>query len=178
MADKKQKALNPRGKWIDLDHEDKSHPLRWGYVKATVMAGATSIQKLMAVTYLSQFEDLQGEFAVRPVFTPDFQVGIIPYSSELLVIYNELALALNSVKDGQNLSVQIAENTQATIDAFVRGGAQFSRLYSENQRNLTRFQDNERDLYTRVGESVQRDRNLIKGLAYLIDPITKRSEEE
>jgi len=177
MADRKQKPLNPGREWVNLDTEDESHSLRWGYVKATVMAGATSVQKLMAVTYLSQFEDLQGEFAVKPVFIPDFQVGIVPYSSELLVIYNELARALNSVRDGQNLSLQMEDNTQVTIDAFVRGGAQLSRLYSENQRNLTRFQENDRDLYTQVGECVQRDRTLIKSLEYLIDPIIERLKE-
>ncbi len=177
MADIKKKTLNPNREWVDLETEDESHSLRWGYVKATVIAGATSVQKLMAVTYLSQFEDSRGEFAVRPVFTPDFQVGIIPYSSELLIIYNELAYALNSVRDGQNLQVQMEDNTQTSIDAFVRGGAQLSRLYLENKRNLTRFKD-DGGLYTRVGECVQRDKDLIRGLAYLINPITERLEEE
>ena len=165
--------------WIDLDTKDPEHNLRDWYVMATVLEGADSIQKIMAVTYLSQFEDLEGEFATRPVFTPDFQVGIIPYSSNLLEIYNDIAhrAKLDSVGDGQDLNVILATNTQANIDHFVMEGAQLSRLYQQNRKNLEKFEDDKQELFKKVNKLYHRDQNLIRNLTYLTDSLIAQPEE-
>jgi hypothetical protein len=180
MAAKKQKAhLEPVKEWMNLEREDKGHCLRDWYVQATILAGATSVQELMAVTYLSQFEDLNGEFATRPVYAPDFQVGVVPYSSELLELYNDVAsrMGLDPRGNGQDLRVQTEMNTQANIDDLVQRGAQLSRLYQENKRNLERFKDDDRSLFRTVRGCHFRDKSLVDNLAYLTDPITARSED-
>jgi hypothetical protein len=179
MAAKKQKShLEPVREWIDLEREDEYHCLRDWFVQATVLAGASSVQKVMAVTYLSQFEDLNREFATRPIFAPDFQVGVVPYSSALLELYNDVVsrMALDARGDGQDLRVSTETNTQANIDDLVQRGAQLSRLYQENKRNLERFQEDDRGLFRTVRECYFRDRSLVSNLAYLTDPMTSPSE--
>lgn len=165
--------------WIDLKREDESHSLRDWFVQATILAGANSVQKLMAVTYLSQFEDLEGEFATNPVFAPDFQIGTVPCSSALLGIYNDVIYCggISSNGDGQNLAVMTATNTPANIEQLIVEGAQLSRLYLQNKENLERFDDDDSGLFRRVHECYRRDQNLVKNLAYLTDSLIARPEE-
>jgi hypothetical protein len=167
---------NEKQKWINLDTENSEYNLKEEFVEATILAGANTVQKLMAVTYLSQFEDLEGEFATRPIFTPDFQVGIIPYSSELLKRYNHNCNAFDPVGAGLDLKVTQHANTQANIDYFVKEGAQLSRLYQQNEKNLKRF-ENDRDLFRKVNGCYRRDQNLIRNLAYLTDSLIAQPEE-
>jgi len=159
---------NKKPKWIDLDTQDPEYHLRDQFVEATILAGADSIQKLMAVTYLSQFENLEREFAIKPIFTPDFQVGIIPYSSELLERYNQNSDAFDKVGAGLELKVTQQSNTQANLDQFIKKGAQLSRLYKQNKKNLERF-DEDRDLFKKVRNCYRRDQTLIENLAYLAE---------
>jgi len=83
---------------------------------------------------------------------------------------------LDSVGDGQDLNVILATNTQANIDHFVKEGAQLSRLYQQNEKNLKRF-DNDRDLFRKVNGCYRRDQTLIRNLAYLTDSLIAQPGE-
>ncbi|MEN7982488.1 MAG: hypothetical protein ABFQ65_03495 [Nanoarchaeota archaeon] len=137
------------------------------FIQATISKGANSIQKLMGVNYLSQFEDLNGEFVVRSVFIPDFKIGIIPYSSAFLELYNDHSSRLNVdlIGDGQNLRIRDFANL-GNIDNLVKNGAQFSRLYLKNKKNLERFDGDDKKLFRAVRSCYLRDEKIIKNLSY------------
>lgn len=163
-------------KWIDLETEEGGF-LKDAFIMATVLAGANSVPKIMAVNYLSQFEDLNGEFATRPVFVPDFQIGIIPYSLALIELYNNVTsrLAFNDyARDGQDLTRTCS---QRAIDNLVKEGAQLSRLYQKNQKNMERFKDNDKGLFSKVRECYFRDEAIISSLVYRVSPLTTARED-
>ena len=166
-------------KWIDLETEDDGHGLRDAFILGTILAGANSVPKLMAVNYLSQFEDLNGEFATKPVFVPDFQVGVIPYSLALIELYNHvtsrIAFAENYVGDGHNLTSNCPQNE---IDYLVKEGAQLSRLYQKNKKNMERFKDDDKSLFNLVKKCYFRDEAIVGRLAYLNNPLTTEVEED
>ncbi len=159
----------PKPKWINLPKDDSSGSLREWYILGTVLAGAQSVGEIMAVTYLSQFRDLNGEFATSPVFRPDFRVGSIPYSSDLLKVYNRVASSIDAIGEGRDLSFSPKDNTKAEIDLFVCNGAQLGRLYESNVKLLEKCKDDKRDLFHLVRECIGRDRAVIKNLAYAKD---------
>ncbi len=76
--------------WIDFKKDDSNYELRHAFIKGVVFSGASSLDRLMGVVYLAQFEDLRGEFAQRPILKPDFQVLDIPWSRELLGWVNKI----------------------------------------------------------------------------------------
>jgi hypothetical protein len=164
--------------WIDLEKEDENHRLRDLFIKGTIAAGATSIEKLMAVTYLSQFENQRGEFAERPVFAPDFVMCFIPFSSQLLSVFEDVyhrGLIDSPVGDGQDLCFhQSRHPLSATLsdlmDNLLQDGAQLARLYLANKKNLKRFQRNDRGLFDKVRECYSRDRKLKKKYAEYYAP--------
>lgn len=154
--------------WIDLEKADGS--LLDAYIRATVSKGADSVGKLMAVTYLSQFEDLTGKFAKNPVYTPDFHVGFIPYSSSLLALLNDVAsrgmVSLYSPAESE-LSVRFSspEDLEGAIEHLVQHGAQLGRLYRANEENLRRHDS--RQLFQHVRECYSRDRHFQSIFDYL-----------
>lgn len=142
------------------------------FIELNIRAGVRSIPELMALTYLSQFEKLDGEFAQDPVFRPDFQVGIIPYSNKLLDLYNGSSLSYRSPGNQSGLELGVCgeeANTVATFQSFLKGGAQLARLYVSNCKNLDRFKDDDechRKLIHTVDTCVRRDRKMLDVLAY------------
>ncbi len=159
-------------KWIDLETEDEGHGLRDWFIMGTILAGANSVPKLMAVNYLSQFEDLNGEFAVKPVFVPDFRVGIVPYSSAFLGVYNNVAgrMHFDNIGDGQNLT--ILTQSPGDIEYLVNAGAQLSRLYQKNKKNMEIFKADDKSFFGKVRECYFRDRGIVDSLAYRTNPLT------
>ncbi len=173
-------------KWINLETEDECNILRDWFIKGTVNAGADSVDKLMAVTYLSQFENLNGEFATNPVFPPDFRIGKVPYSSALLEMYNYMSdrgFFLNS--HGTQIIPVITDEYQMKInlDDLVERGAQLSRLYQANKKNLEKFAMNNKEsqdvkhFFSKVRACYQRDKKLIESLTYVTNPITSNTED-
>ncbi|MBT3297795.1 hypothetical protein HN385_02635 [archaeon] len=167
--------------WRKINKKISNKTVRWDelggfcldqFIEFNVRAGVSSVSELMALTYLSQFEKLDGKFASNPIFTLDFQVGIIPYSKNLLNIYNDYAKRMNGSPgflSGLELGISNEEaNTVANFNSFLTNGAQLSRLYKANCKNLDRFNDDEnhRGLIHAVSDCVRRDRDMLKLLAY------------
>lgn len=154
-----------------MDREDEAFYRRDAFFTASILEGIDSVPKLMALTYLSQFEVLKNEFAQRPVYQPDFTVVGVPYSSALLNDLNNFTSRMGTViwDGGAKMTVQKQENTDANTESMIDGGAQLSRLYKANLKNYKRFAAEERKLYQKVRSCLFRDRKLREMFAYLDD---------
>ena len=153
--------------WIDLEKADEGCGLRDWFIMGTILRGGDSIDKLMAVTYLSQFSSLDGEFARRPVYTPDFHVGFIPYSTTLLQVFNNVAqrhlqqyFAGKAIYTVQKDPAEMRERDCHLIEQ----GAQLGRLFTANLKNLHKYAEN--GLWHAVEDCFRRDQRIAQSLAY------------
>lgn len=158
------------GNWIDEDNKHY-HAHRDMGIQETIRAGAETVATLMAVTYLAQFRDLNGEFVQRPVYEPDFIVGFVPYSSRLIADLNHLnrkgyVVFHQSGKEVSSPIEDIEDEWYPTkLERFRRGGAQFARLYTLSKKILD--QNDEQLLFDAVLRYHFRDLGLTTFARYL-----------
>lgn len=139
---------------------------RSSFIRETILRGADTLAKLMAVTYLSQYENLNGEFARDPVFPPDFKIGYVPYSSGLIKVFNEIHERRHIHYPGIEAELRLTDiHDDRDIDYFIANGAQLFRLYEANRENLKKYSGN--NLFEKVRNCVFRDEKLVKSLGYL-----------
>lgn len=156
--------------WINADSE-RYRSQRDFCLKETVRAGADTIAKLMAATYLAQFQDLNGEFAQRPIYEPNFLVGYVPYSARLVTDLTNLCREGQILfhRDGTELSSPIKEIEDewypTKLERFRRGGAQFARLYTASRKLLA--PKDEQALFEAVEQCHFRDLGLTTFTRYL-----------
>jgi len=152
---------------IDLEKEDKDYDLRDAFLIGTVHAGADTVSKLMAVTYLSQFEDLGSEFITRPPYRPDFHIGYIPYSNELITVVNDVHRRGHIHLPSARGELTTHHCEQMNIDYLVEKGAQLGRLYLKNKELLERSKGDWSGLFRSTIDCFSRDLSIFgKNLAY------------
>lgn len=136
------------------------------FIRETIRAGADTLARLMAVTYFSQYENLNGEFARNPVFPPDFKIGYVPYSSELVKVFNDTHKRGHVHYPGIGAELMLAgSHDKKDLSYFTAEGAQLFRLYEANRENLQRHRGN--TLSEKVRDCMSRDEELVKSLGYL-----------
>lgn len=148
--------------WINIRRVDTNWSLRDYFIMENVWAGADSVGKLMAVTYLTQFQYVTGEFSRRPVYAPNFHIGYIPYSSSLLKDLEEVAsrgrVTIAGI-EGKLSTPAPSLNHDASREFFLATGAQLARLYRGNISNLKGFGTDDSRLYEVVRALWFRDRD-------------------
>ena len=157
---------------VNLARDENASILLDHFVTQTVLAGAESVSKFMAATYLSQFEDLSCEFAKNPVFSPDFHIGYVPYSSELINLLNDVHRRgfIYLQRSKAELTAGWRSQTDWDIEKLflLKNGAQLARLYLANEKNLHLD-----SLFDKVQECYSRDQKLSGMLAYSRSPKDK-----
>ena len=165
---------DPTKNWINIRKVDKDWSLRDSFFQENIRSGADSVGKLMAVTYLSQFEFHTGEFARRPVYCPDFHIGYIPYSSSLLKDLENVAsrgMVVISGIEGKLSTASPQLNHDATLKYFLNAGAQLARLYKVNESNLHHYNDEQ--LYSEVKRLWFQDRDSRRAYVRMAVPPSK-----
>lgn len=125
------------------------------FVIGNVLNGADSIDRIMMVTYLSQFENPRGKLAKKPIFEPDFRIGCVPYSRELGEVindiigrgfliqfpYEEIYKEKTGEIKGGSLQASTSVNTiwlETNLGAL-KGNERLYDLYERNLKNLERY---------------------------------------
>lgn len=166
------------------DDKDYRFAVDW-FIIGTVLAGADSVAKLMAATYLAQFQDLHSEFtqhsalATWPIYQPNFHVGPVPYSNLLLAHLNGVAdrnlVYLPAAE--KELDTPYKDNSQdaaANLEWLIQEGRQFSRLYQANKKILK--EHDQRQLFNLVRDCYHRDRHLAEMFSYLEEPAVENED--
>ena len=163
-------------KWIDRD-ETKNDDLPIedvlsGFFKFQVYNEIDTLPLIMGLSYLSQFEDLSGEFAKRPVYAPDFVVVDVPYSTQII---DDLNLVRKhgdlTMRDGTHLkySLRTSEynevdiNADCEIDSFLFEKDQFARLAIKNVEIFNKY-DSERKLFKAVRDCYKMNQKIANNI--------------
>jgi len=148
----------------EIDQNSKDY-----FIDACIRKGASDITLLMGATYLSQFEHLDSTFALRPLFPPSFLVSSVPYSLELLGMFNEATKRLGFDRhewSGRKLLIP-SEGSLEIVEGYLKEhGAQLFELYQLNAKNLTRFENCHLGLFNKVRECSRRDETIRGILSY------------
>lgn len=154
---------------------------RDSFITHTIIAGADSVAKLMATTYLAQFQDLEGEFAQGPVYRPDFTIGYVPHSRLLLAHLNDVIGRgfVHSHTGGEkelevSSSVKDGSNSKANRELFLQEGAQFQQLYQASAKILKVHDP--RELFRAVRDCYFRDQKMAEILSYLEEPSVEEED--
>ena len=131
MAEPALQTVKP---WIDYS---KDQYLTAVFVSEHVRRGVDTVAKFMAVTYFSQFKDLDGEFSHKPVFLPDFHLGYVLYSSTLIKLINDVHYRGFLYLPSPQAEMSINEATTHPSDEpyLIEKGAQLGRLYLANKQD-------------------------------------------
>ena len=157
---------------INLEIIDENWHLRDTFVKALIAKRANSVEWFMGGVYLAQFLNLTGEFAVEPVFEPDFHIRGVPYSSALIRTINNVTKRFGlSLPDGKLhvLDHHFQPSKEVCIEHLQREGAQLGRLYDKTVTMLYQYERPE-DFFDVLGECHRRDVRLRDSLEYLTRP--------
>lgn len=183
-ADVAEPRLTVVRDWLTADDKYYSQA-RDSFITQTILAGADSVAKLMATTYLAQFKNLDSEFAQGPFYRPDFTIGYVPHSRLLLVHLNDVikrgfvGAHVYAHTSGEkelevSSSVENLDNSKANRELFVREGAQFQQLYQANRKILKGY-DN-RELFRAVRDCYFRDRKMAEILRYSEEPAVEEED--
>ncbi len=176
--EKKESRLKVVPDLLFPENKDYQFAVDW-FIIGTVLAGVDSVAKLRAATYLAQFQDLEGEFARRPVYQPDFHIGPVPYSNLLLAHLNDVAqrnlVYLPSTEKELHASFdRITSQPEANLEWLLQEGAQFSRLYQANKKILK--EHDQRQLFNAVRDCYFRDLHLAEVFSYLEEPAVEKED--